>query len=93
LAGTLQTLGDYISGIAIDSASNAYIAGYTNSPDFPVTAGAYSTVCGPNGADLRGSPRDQAESYRQRHPLVHLCGRQQGGLERRVILYRTHLAV
>jgi hypothetical protein len=42
-------LGDYISGITIDSASNAYIAGYTNSPDFPVTAGAYSTVCGPNG--------------------------------------------
>ena len=49
LGGHTQSLGDYISGIAIDSASNAYIAGYTNSPDFPVTAGAYSTVCGPNG--------------------------------------------
>ncbi len=48
-AGTLEALGDYISGITIDSASNAYIVGYTNSPDFPVTAGAYSTVCGPNG--------------------------------------------
>src|ERR1035441_8559999 len=49
LGGHTQALGDYISGITIDSASNAYIVGYTNSPDFPVTAGAYSTVCGPNG--------------------------------------------
>jgi len=49
LGGHTEALGDYISGIAIDSASNAYIVGYTNSRDFPVTAGAYSTVCGPNG--------------------------------------------
>ena len=49
LGGHTASLGDYISGITVDSASNAYIVGYTNSPDFPVTAGAYSTVCGPNG--------------------------------------------
>jgi uncharacterized protein (TIGR03437 family) len=49
LGGYTEALNDYISGIAIDSASNAYLVGYTNSPDFPVTAGAYSTVCGPNG--------------------------------------------
>jgi uncharacterized protein (TIGR03437 family) len=49
LGGKTGNVGDYISGIAIDSAGNAYIVGYTNSPDFPVTAGAYSTVCGPNG--------------------------------------------
>jgi len=49
LGGQTANLDDFISGIAIDSASNAYIVGYTNSPDFPVTAGAYSTVCGPNG--------------------------------------------
>jgi hypothetical protein len=49
LGGHTSNLGDYISGIAIDSSSNAYIVGYTNSTDFPVTAGAYSTVCGPNG--------------------------------------------
>jgi uncharacterized protein (TIGR03437 family) len=49
LGGHTAALNDYISGIAIDSASNAYIVGYTNSPDFPVTSGTYSTVCGPNG--------------------------------------------
>ena len=49
LGGKTGNTGDYISGITIDSSSNAYIVGYTNSPDFPVTAGAYSTVCGPNG--------------------------------------------
>ena len=49
LGGKTGNTGDYISGIAIDSASNAYIVGYTNSADFPVTAGAYQTVCGPNG--------------------------------------------
>ena len=32
--------------------------------------------------DLRGSPRDQAESVRHRHPLVHLCGRQQARWKR-----------
>jgi uncharacterized protein (TIGR03437 family) len=49
LGGHTEALGDYISGITIDSESNAYIVGYTNSPDFPVTSGAYQTVCGPNG--------------------------------------------
>lgn len=49
LGGHTANTSDYISGIAIDSASNAYIAGYTNSRDFPVTAGAYGTVCGLGG--------------------------------------------
>ena len=49
LGGQTANLGDYISGITIDSASNAYVVGYTNSPDFPVTAGAYGTVCAPGG--------------------------------------------
>jgi hypothetical protein len=49
LGGHTASLGDYISGITIDGESNAYIVGYTNSPDFPVTKGAYSTVCGPDG--------------------------------------------
>ena len=50
LGGHTANLNDYISGVTIDSESNAYIVGYTNSPDFPVTKGAYSTVCGPGGA-------------------------------------------
>lgn len=29
------------SGLAVDAAGNAYVAGYTSSPSFPVTAGAY----------------------------------------------------
>jgi Beta-propeller repeat len=49
LGGQIGNLNDYISGIAIDSASHAYIVGYTNSTDFPVTSGAYGTVCGPGG--------------------------------------------
>jgi uncharacterized protein (TIGR03437 family) len=49
LGGHTGNLHDYISGITLDGAGNAYIAGYTNSKDFPVTSGAYGTVCGPNG--------------------------------------------
>ncbi|MGA3100033.1 MAG: SBBP repeat-containing protein, partial [Bryobacteraceae bacterium] len=49
LGGHTGNTGDFISGIASDSLGYAYIAGYTNSADFPVTSGAYQTVCGPNG--------------------------------------------
>ena len=57
IAGSIT---DSASGIAVDSSGNAYIAGTTNSPDFPITPGAYQTVCGPrldliNGAYCDGS--------------------------------------
>jgi uncharacterized protein (TIGR03437 family) len=49
LGGKTENTSDYISGIAIDGAGNAYVAGYTNSLDFPVTPGAYGKVCGLGG--------------------------------------------
>ena len=41
LGGSVQDGGN---AIAVDAAGNAYVAGYTSSPDFPVTAGAYQTA-------------------------------------------------
>jgi hypothetical protein len=37
---------DRAVGIAVDGSGNAYLAGTTGSSDFPVTAGAFQTVCG-----------------------------------------------
>ncbi len=36
---------DEASAIAVDAAGNAYIAGYTNSTDFPTTSGAFLNTC------------------------------------------------
>jgi len=36
--------GDNATGLAIDSSGNAYVVGFTNSTDFPITAGAFQTV-------------------------------------------------
>ena len=35
----------YFTSIAVDSAGKAYIGGATDVPSFPITAGAYQTVC------------------------------------------------
>ena len=35
---------DWGEGIAVDNAGSAYVTGYTYSPDFPVTAGAFDTT-------------------------------------------------
>jgi len=40
------SLDDVGTGIAVDSNGNAYLSGYTESTDFPVTSGAFQTVYG-----------------------------------------------
>ena len=58
-------------GIALDGAGNAYLTGYTDSADFPTTAGAFDTTF--NGGRRR--LRDEARRERRRPRLLHLPGR------------------
>jgi uncharacterized protein (TIGR03437 family) len=39
---------DYANAIAVDSSGSAYVTGNTNSNDFPITKGAYQTLCSPS---------------------------------------------
>jgi uncharacterized repeat protein (TIGR01451 family) len=47
--GGSNGLGEAAYGVAIDSAFNAYVAGVTGSPNFPVTPMAYDGTCGTDG--------------------------------------------
>ena len=44
-----SNVSDFVSGVATDNEGDAYITGYTQSPNYPVTTGAYQTTCGYGG--------------------------------------------
>src|SRR5580704_14373622 len=55
--GGPSSAGDYAAGVAMDNTGAVYVAGYTTSPDFPVTAGAFQQTCpGCAGYSLGGLP-------------------------------------
>lgn len=40
---------DFALGVSVDAEGNTYVTGYTSSPDFPTTRGAYDRTCGTGG--------------------------------------------
>jgi hypothetical protein len=59
---------DYADAIAVDPSGSAYVTGNTNSNDFPVTSGAYQTLCSPSPSTPRArSPEHPAASAKARH--------------------------
>ena len=45
-SGNLNNTGDVGLGVAVDLEGNAYVTGYTSSPNFPTTPGAFQTALG-----------------------------------------------
>lgn len=50
------TNSDLATAVAVDKQGNAFVVGYTNSNDFPVTTGAYQTICSPNYTNSPNNP-------------------------------------
>ena len=58
------TQGDIATGIALDSSNNIYVAGSTESTDFPTTTGAFQTTAGGSGdAFVTEIKADGTEGY------------------------------
>ncbi len=53
---------DFGYGIAVDSVGNAYVSGWTESTNFPVTSGAFQTIYGGGGTDAFVSKLNSAGS-------------------------------
>jgi hypothetical protein len=61
-AGTAILYSTYLGGIydtsggniAVDAAGSVYVVGVTSSGDYPVTAGAFQTICGANFSNTNG---------------------------------------
>lgn len=61
----------FISGIAVDVAGDAYIAGFASEGGFPITAGAYQSNCAVNGSGTCASLEFVAELNPSGTQLLH----------------------
>ena len=85
--------GEWGDGIAVEGTGTAYVAGLTNSENFPTTAGAFDTTFNGNGDAFRGKDRrergrprllDLPWWRRQRQRLCHQVRRRRQRLSNRV---------
>jgi len=56
LSGNSLNANTYGQTIAVDAGGNAYVAGYTDDTKFPVSTGAFQTICGDNSINGVRSP-------------------------------------
>ena len=54
--------------MAVDGSGNAYVTGFTSSPYFPVTAGAYQTACGAVINNMSNCPNAQSAFLTKLNP-------------------------
>ena len=74
----LNATDDWAEGIAVDSAGSAYVTGYTYSPDFPVTQGAYDTTrCGLDAFVTKFAPDGRTLVY---STFLGGCGGREQGM-------------
>ena len=72
----LNATDDWGEGIAVDAAGSAYVTGFTYSPDFPVTPGAYDTArAGLDAFVVKFSPSGSSLVY---STFLGAAGREQG---------------